>query len=127
MRLLEQCLNIIVQQATPRLRATMSQPKRLSYQWNIKGLQIHCCSLVSKLVTIAFSVLQRPHEIYLVKSLVSRKGPRVGAAAQMAIAPVLDFKLSSGSGLRLRSPAAFSKKVFYFFVNWCTLRVRKFI
>jgi len=46
MRLLEQCLKTIVQQVTPRLPATISQP----YQWlnhaTIKGLQIHCCSLV---------------------------------------------------------------------------------
>jgi len=47
MRLLEQCLRTIVQQVTPRLPATMSQPWRLLNQRNIKGLQIYCCSLVS--------------------------------------------------------------------------------
>jgi len=46
MRFLEQCLRTI-QQATPRLPATISQPKRLLNQRNIKGLQIHRCSLVS--------------------------------------------------------------------------------
>jgi len=43
MRLLEQCLRTIVQQATPRLSAAMSQPLRLLNQRNIKSLQIHCC------------------------------------------------------------------------------------
>jgi len=46
-RLSEQCLRTIVQQVTPRLSATMSQPWRLLNQRNIKDLQIHCCSLVS--------------------------------------------------------------------------------
>ena len=69
MRLLVQCLRTIVPQVTPALPATI--PQRWLNQWNIKDLQIHCCSLVSYLVT----------------------------ASHMAIvhAPFLNIKLSSGS------------------------------
>jgi len=88
LRLLEQCLRTIVPHL-PRLPPTMSQPLRLLNQRNIKGLQIHCCSLVSKLVTIAFSVLYGRtflgKQVYLPKPLVSRKAPGAGATSPMAM------------------------------------------
>jgi len=57
MRLLEHCLITIVQQVTPRLPSTVRHSLSDLNQRNNKCLQIHCSSLVSQRITIAFSVL----------------------------------------------------------------------